>query len=534
MFDLESLALRFNAGVGVVAIDTLPVMEGDLIEAIATKPIGKEPLRNLYEIYVWDYRALGSLYTLRYTDLKGNYQYDLGEPLDLGQKTNEPYINFISHLKATLEPEPRRGDSRRLYIVKDVLADLARPYPYKEEVVWHRNLIELLTLIKNRQHKIAFLHHGVRVPDIYTDLIWEMGNPLPNEQEVKALQDKVIKSFIAIGASANKRIENTADQTKLTRVLQGMTPTGIADALQVVGRRYIAFNDQGVEDILKFKKQELTKRGITFAEAPDVPIQGLTNLTQWASVNACLLNKQERIKYNLSKPSNVMLVGSPGTGKSLAVKAIAQQWGVPCLALDMGKLMTKELGGSEANLRTILRQAEALAPCILWVDEMDKQLTQKSSGESDGGTTQRMIGTILTWLEENDNDVIVIGTANRPTFSSEMFRRFKVFLVDIPSKEARREIWKVQLDRFLIKLTTKEVNDLANMSEDFTGDDIRKVVQEAATHAFNEGVPTQVPYNWLSQRVKARPKLNNETQVELNELRLWASKGMAESANQVN
>lgn len=530
MFDIETLDLHFSSGMPAISIETLPVMEADLIERLVAHPAGsgRQPLSNKFDIYRWDCRQFGNLQPITLRDGKVAY----GPPIELEGRQPEQMVNFIRYLLKVIDQQSDERSPRQLFIVKDILKDIFKGYDYPQQISYFRNLQELITLLKNTQHRLALLHFGVKVPEEFRDLIWEMNNPLPNEEEVKAIQSHTISNIIGSAKANRVTISISTDLDHMTRALQGLTPDGIKNSLKLIGLKHRAFDDGGVKEILDLKKKELTKRGVTFAEAPDVPIQGLTRLTGWAYRNAALLNKQEREKYNLPKPSNVLLVGAPGTGKSLAVKAIAQQWGIPCLALDMGKLMTKELGGSEANLRFILRQAEALAPCILWVDEMDKQLTQQG-GESDGGTTSRMIGSILTWLEENRNDVVVIGTANRPKFSNEMYRRFKVFLVGMPDSKALEEIWKVQLERYMISsLKERDIKNLASNSEDLTGDDVRKIVLEAATEAFSNGTATQVTFEALRDKIQGKRKLsNNEFLKELKELNEWAASGMAEFAN---
>lgn len=526
MFDVEKLGLYYGSGISSVAINTMPIMEAPLIERLCTQPLTKGgTLLSRYRVLVWDSRMLGTVRPLEVKDRALTY----GESLLKGDtnKSPEQYENFIRFMYSTLS-----NTKRHLIIAKDVLEDLLRPQPFKQ-VAWHRNLHELLSALKNGEHRVAFLHHNLTLPDTFKDLMWEMDNPLPTPEEVRDIQERTIKVFLLTAEANKKKVKVEADPQMLTRALQGLTPEGIRDALMYIGKRDEAFNEQGVKEILEIKKRELTRQGVSFAPPPDVPIQGLTYLTQWANNSACLLDKQAREQYNLSKPSNVLLVGAPGTGKSLAVKAIAQQWGVPCLSLDMGKLMTKELGGSEANLRGILQRAEALAPCILWIDEMDKQLVQKGT-ESDGGTTSRMIGSILTWLEETPHDVVVIGTANRPVFSNEMYRRFKVFLVDLPNKDALVDIWKVQLDRYKLSFPEEQIKTLAGSSVGYTGDDIRKLVLQAATEAFAKGEPTKVKFPPLLEMVRGLKQgrvQGEEFTKELLELRQWAESGMAEWAN---
>jgi SpoVK/Ycf46/Vps4 family AAA+-type ATPase len=227
----------------------------------------------------------------------------------------------------------------------------------------------------------------------------------------------------------------------------------------------------------------------------------------------------------------VLVIGPAGTGKSLFAKTLAQQWNIPLLQLDMGRLMNKHLGGSEANLRGLLEIAEACAPCILWADEIDKQLAN-SNGENDGGTSARTIAFLLTWLQEHKSDVILVATANRPwNLTAEQLRRFQCFFVDIPDVNARFEIWQALLEKFSISLPTEAVELLAAESESYTGAEINTIVSESATNAWVQGHPGQVDVGALLNKLRCRhPQWGGRNQ-ELLELRNWAAASQTIWAN---
>jgi SpoVK/Ycf46/Vps4 family AAA+-type ATPase len=189
--------------------------------------------------------------------------------------------------------------------------------------------------------------------------------------------------------------------------------------------------------------------------------------------------------------------------------------------------MQKELGASEENLRRIIGAAEAMAPSILFIDEMDKMF---GAGDLDGGTSSRMFGYLLQWFQEHQSAVFVAATVNEPwKLKPELIRRFaKAFLVDLPDIEARRNIFQVQAGRFKLSIPAQDLQNLAEQTPDFTGDEIRKVVHECAAAAYAQGHPGEVTLDMLLAEVNRKePQFRNNTQ-RLQELRKWMSAGNAE------
>lgn len=520
MFDVESLGLYCRAGVPV-AIDTFPSMEPLLLKTIV------ESLTS-FDIIVWDCCNRARSVTVE------NKVMVYGEPCE---KKGAPFPHFVEYAREVLKPPTEVGrrvpPTRKLIVVKDVLEDLLTAYPQPELTTWKRAIKELLYQVKQTQNRLVFFHNNLTIPEEYKDLLVEMDNPLPNEEEVTQIVRLTINSLRASARAQGKEFSVSEDleRDKLVRALMGLTPTGVEDILNVVGVKYKGFNKESLPTVLEIKKQALAKRGLTFAEPPDVDIQGLSRLIDWAKTNACLLDRPARERHNLTRPSNVLLIGPPGTGKSLAVKATSQTWGIPCIQFDIGSLMTSALGGSEANLRAILKQAEAMQPCILWIDEMDKQLSPRKMGDNDGGTSSRMLGTLLSWLEETQADVIVVATANRPDgFTPEMLRRFKCFFVDLPDTETLRNIWQVQLAAFKLQVSSANLRLLASESEGMTGAEIRSIVKESATEAFAAGHPEEVSWEDLMKKVRVKPRQANSIKSEILEVKQWAASGAAEPA----
>jgi SpoVK/Ycf46/Vps4 family AAA+-type ATPase len=187
-----------------------------------------------------------------------------------------------------------------------------------------------------------------------------------------------------------------------------------------------------------------------------------------------------------------MLLGVQGSGKSLAAKAVAGAWGVPLLRLDFATLYNKFFGETERNLREALASAEAMAPCVLWIDEIEKGLASDSSGGTDGGVSRRILGTLLTWLSERKGRVFIVATANDiEQLPPELIRKGRldeIFFVDLPDAPTRAEIFAIHLARRELRSAAFDLDALADAAEGFSGAEIEQAVVSALyeAHARNQ------------------------------------------------
>ncbi|MCB1093829.1 MAG: AAA family ATPase, partial [Verrucomicrobiae bacterium] len=180
-------------------------------------------------------------------------------------------------------------------------------------------------------------------------------------------------------------------------------------------------------------------------------VGGLDLLKEWLQRRAGAFSKAAR-DYGLPVPKGLLIVGIPGTGKSLTAKATAGAFDLPLLRLDMGRVFGGIVGQSEANLRAVIQTAEAIAPCVLWIDEIEKGMSgSKSSGSSDGGTSARVFGSFLSWMQEKDKPVFVVATANDVSqLPPEFIRKGRfdeMFFVDLPDALERARIWDIVIER---------------------------------------------------------------------------------------
>jgi len=226
----------------------------------------------------------------------------------------------------------------------------------------------------------------------------------------------------------------------------------------------------------------------------------------------------------------VLLVGPQGTGKSLTAKAIARSWSMPLLRLDVGRLFAGLVGASEARTRETIQRAEAMAPCVLWIDEIDKGFG--GDGRSDGGTSQRVLASVLTWMAEKQSPVFVVATANGvDQLPPELLRKGRfdeIFLLDLPSMEERRSILSLHLNRRRPGLQLP-LDTVISRCEGFSGAELEQTVIEAMHLAFAEG--RELNETDLIRAASQLIPLSRTAREQLEALQAWASSGRARPAS---
>ena len=220
-------------------------------------------------------------------------------------------------------------------------------------------------------------------------------------------------------------------------------------------------------------------------------IGGLENLKDWLTKRGRGFSKYAK-EYGLDAPKGVLMLGIPGTGKSLAAKAVGNAWNFPLLKLDMGKIFGGVVGESEKNIRDALKIAEAISPSILWIDEIEKGMSGlSSSGATDGGTTSRVLGTFLTWMQEKKKPVFVVATANNISqLPPELLRKGRIdeiFFVDLPGPKARKEIFSIHLRKKKRNTGDFDMDILSKASKGFSGAEIEEALKEAMFQAYDRG-----------------------------------------------
>ena len=301
-----------------------------------------------------------------------------------------------------------------------------------------------------------------------------------------------IEEYILKFSETNNVKLDKKDIGEVSISLKGLTKLEIDHVLNMIIESKKNISISGREIIIKEKGQIIKKSSILeiidFKERIE-DIGGLEGLKEWLHSKAQIFRRlDEAKKFGVDTPKGVLLVGMPGCGKSLAAKASARLFNVPLLRLDIGRLLGKYVGESEHNMRVALKTAESISPCILWIDEIEKAFAgiDQSGGASD--ITKRLFGQFLTWLQEKENTVFVVATANDITaFPPEFLRKGRfdeVFFIDFPNEEERERIFEIHLEK-RGKLTENiDVSRLAEETEGYCGADIEEIVKNAVENIF--------------------------------------------------
>ncbi|TQV88776.1 AAA family ATPase [Aliikangiella coralliicola] len=348
-----------------------------------------------------------------------------------------------------------------------------------------RLLKEIAQNHTNVNHNIVFISHSIDLPAEVKRYSASFQLSLPNEQQLEQLIRQEAKKWSQAHQGQKVKTDN-ATLKKLVRNLTGMT---YADARTLI-RNVIgdgAITEAELPAINKAKFELLDMDGVLSFEyetSKFSEVGGLKNLKSW-------LQHREHVFLDrdipLDPPKGLMLVGVQGGGKSLAAKSVAGMWGLPLLRLDFGALYNKYHGETEKNLRESLKMAELMSPSVLWLDEIEKGV---SSGDSDGGTSQRVLATLLTWMAEKQKQVFIVATANDISrLPPELMRKGRldeIFFVDLPDFESRIEIFAIHIKRRDQDTAKIRLAELAKASEGFTGSEIEQAVVSALYRAYAE------------------------------------------------
>ena len=273
---------------------------------------------------------------------------------------------------------------------------------------------------------------------------------------------------------------------------QGLSLERIRRVLSKIIAKYGEIDKSSPSLILQEKKQIIQQTQLLEFCLTDKGIGdlgGLDNFKDWLQLRKKAFS-QEAVEYGLPYPKGLLLVGVQGTGKSIAAKIIANEWRLPLLRLDFGRLFASLIGQSEQRVRKMIEIAEALSPCILWVDEIDKAFAgAQSSGDS--GTTSRVLATFITWLSEKTTPVFVVATANNiDCIPPEILRKGRfdeMFFLNLPTREEREAIFEVHLKKYRPEgVSNFQLPLLGQLSKDFSGAEIEAVVIESMRLGFNE------------------------------------------------
>ncbi len=373
-----------------------------------------------------------------------------------------------------------------LYLLKDMAPHLTKP-----EVA--RALRELAEKMMHTSSAILMTGDPIELPRDLDAIAVRFELELPDEAERRQAIREVVD---AMKARQPVQIELTRDDVqRLVQALAGLTINQtrrvIAQAILDDGK--LAPDD--VERVIHLKGEIIERGGILeFFSAQDnqYELGGFRRLKEWLA-DARVGFSPEARAMNLDPPKGVLFVGVQGCGKSLAAKFIAKEWQLPLLKLDAGRLYEKYVGESEKNFRRATRLAESMAPVVLWIDELEKAFASGTTTDADGGLSQRLFASFLTWLQEKEEGVFVVGAANDlQRMPPELLRKGRfdeIFFVDLPSRDERENIFTIHLRMRNQDVAKLDVHALADASEGFSGAEIEQAVISALYRALHAKQP---------------------------------------------
>jgi hypothetical protein len=428
--------------------------------------------------------------------------------IDMGgaQHLNAPPVEVLRHIRALNKPG--------VFVLLDF-------HPYLDDPANVRLLKDICLGYDKVARTIVLLSYAVKLPAELENFSALFECAVPTAPERRALVESIAEEWRA--AHGERKV--SADPTALRLLVENLSGLTSGDTRRLV--RKAIFDDgmlsqPDLPTLLEAKYRLLNRSGaVTFEHdtAAFADVGGLTHLKRWLEDRRAAF---EGTAPDLDPPKGILLLGVQGCGKSLVARAAAGAYRVPLLRLDFGALYTKWHGESERNLRDTLATADAMAPCVLWLDEIEKGV---AAGEGDSGTSRRVLGTLLTWLADKKSRVFVVATANDiEALPPELIRKGRfdeIFFVDLPTPAARARILKLHAEKRGLKLEPQELGDLVARSEGFSGAELEQAVVAAlySARARKEAVGAR----HVAAELDATRPLSIVMSEQVSALRSWAA-----------
>ena len=433
--------------------------------------------------------------------------------VEYGQPRNVPQHNSTSSPEAAIDWVMRQQEPG-IYVFKDL-------HPFKDSPAVTRCLRDAIASFKGTQKTIVLMSPVQEVPIELEKEVVVLDYALPTMAELNQVLSH------ELDATKGSRI-STDVREKLLKAALGLTRD---EAEKVYRKAKVAagkLTDGEVDIVLTEKKQLIRRNGILEYMEVDETIDvvgGLEELKHWLRQRSDAFTERAR-EYGLPQPKGMLILGVPGCGKSLIAKTTSRLWGLPLIRLDLGRVYDgSTVGRSEANLRNALRTAESISPAILFIDEIDKAFAGGvGSSDSDGGTSSRIFGTFLTWMQEKTSPVFVMATANRvERLPSEFLRKGRfdeIFFVDLPNEEERKAIFKIHLQKRRRDISRFDLDQLVKVCDGFSGAEIEQGLISAMYEAFAQGREfTQLD---IIAAIRATMPLSKTMNEQVTALRDWA------------
>lgn len=404
-------------------------------------------------------------------------------------------------------------DKETFVILKDVHQELKNP----KIIALLKKIAEDNVYREGYQETVFIISESLVIPEELENFITIFEVPLPDINEIKSIVVEYAKDLdIQVDP-------NTIDEISLS--FKGLNEFQIQ---QILNLAYRDGGDIKVGDkqLIIAEKQQLVKKSglleiVDFHEKID-DIGGLNNLKQWLRRKAMIFKDLDKaIKFGVDVPKGILIVGMPGCGKSLTAKATANLFELPLVRLDVGRLLGKYVGESENNMRKALKLAEAISPCVLWIDELEKAFAGVGSSIGGNEVTTRLFGQFLTWMQEKESSVFIVATANNIAKMPPEFMRKgrfdELFFVDLPDPDERRSILRIHLEKR--NKWNSEIDTIAQTkkTDGYSGVDLESVVKNAIEEAFINDV-CEITTNDLLNSIKQTKSISVTLKDKIDEL----------------
>ncbi|MDH4322851.1 MAG: AAA family ATPase [Betaproteobacteria bacterium] len=461
--------------------------------------------------------AQAASYEPRFWDCATGVTNFAGEPREGGERLTDP---------AAVLTEIRESTARQVWVLRDIPAWLRDPSVLRSL----RSLARALPMAPREEARaVIVLTPQSDIPPELAGHAIVIEWPLPDRSEVAAILDGAIA---ALPEDMRKDAAPNGTRDQAIDAAVGLT----AEEAQACFAKSLVSTRRIDPATVSGEKRRVIAREKVLEWFDPLPggldaVGGLDALKAWLGARRAAFSPKARA-YGLPAPKGCLLVGVPGCGKSLTAKAIATAWAMPLLRLDMGALKSKYVGESEGNIRKALRVAEAVAPCVLWLDEIEKALAGATQGAADGGTSADALGTVLSWMQDRAGSVFVVATSNDVSaLPPELLRKGRfdeLFFVDLPDNEERAEIIAATLRTHNRNLDLESIYKVAKVCDGFTGAEIAALVPEGLFAAFAEEERALVAED-LIVAARATVPLAQTAAEKISALRKWA-KGRARPA----
>ena len=393
-------------------------------------------------------------------------------------------------------------------------------HPYLDDPYNIRLLKEIALDYPRLGHTLVLVSHQIEIPPELRSYSARFSLSLPDAGRL----EEIIREEAGQWSKANHGKKVKTDREILDLLvgqLRGLTAT---DARRII--RSVIYDDGAIsnEDLNRATRERYTlldhngALSCEFDTADFIDVGGLENLKRWVKRRRSAFLEPDG---GLDRPRGILLVGVQGGGKSLAAKAVAGMWRLPLLRLDFGTLYNKFFGETERNLREALKMAEAMAPCILWIDEIEKAV---AAGDYDSGTSRRILGNLLTWMSERTAAVFIVATANViEHLPPELIRKGRldeIFFVDLPDAAGRAEIFAIHLRKRELDPSDFDLTSLTASTEGFSGAEIEQAIVAALYLAREQKTPLNTIH--IRTEIEQTRPLSRVMAEKMDRLRAWS------------